>query len=60
MDAGHRHKRAFPWVSLHHYGGQEVTRRCEPQLSRVGSPQATGVPMPFPGTGLGGHSMELG
>ena len=43
MDAGRRHKGAFPWASPHHYGGQKVTRRCEPQLSRAGAPRSQGA-----------------
>ena len=49
---------AFPWATLHHHGGQEVTRRCEPQLSSAGMPKVTAVPTPFPGTGLEGTQHE--
>ena len=48
----------FPWATLHHHGGQEVTRRCEPQLSRAGMPKVTTVSTPFPGTGLEGTQHE--
>lgn len=51
-------QRAFPWATFHHHGGQEVTRHCEPQLSRAGMPEVTAVPTPFPGTGLEGTQPE--